>query len=147
MMQEISIDVETGDRLAVHWNGNGTWVERFDDAVSVCKQICNENTTCNSFNIKRLEFRAGYACTFYSSMLDNKHCLGVPGGMLDAETTYMKTGTGMCEKAVEKFAAFNAKEEKCQIEKYGKVKPWKNSSGRMRVEKLTIESCCSLNRH
>ena len=139
------INEKSGDHRAVQWNGNGTWVERFDDAVSVCKQICNENTACNSFNIKRIEFGAGYTCTFYRSMLDNKHCLGVPDGMADVETTYMKTGIGRCEKAVEKFAAYNAKQEKRQIEKYGKVKPESNRIGKIRVEKLTIESCCSLN--
>ena len=140
IMQEISIDEETGDNLAIKWNGNDTWVETFNDAVTVCKQLCNENTTCNSFNIRRIEFGAGYTCTFYQSMLDNKHCLGVPGGMPDVETTYMKDGIGRCEQFSEKQNKF---EEKRQIENHGKEKPLEPK--RKEDVRLTIESCCSLN--
>ena len=139
-MQEISIDEETGDHRAITLNENGTWVERFEDAVSVCKQICNENTTCNSFNIHRIEFGAGYTCKFCQSMLDNKNCLGVPGGMSDVETTYMKTGIGRCEQFAEKQNTF---EEKRQKENHGKDIPLEPK--RKEDVRLTIESCCSLN--
>ena len=129
-MHRKSIDEESGDRRPVEWNWNGTWVERFDDAVKVCKQTCDRDRICNSFNIQRIEFGAGYTCSFYQSMLDNKNCLGVPGGMSDVETTYMKTGIGMCERFADRLYSHYTEKEKEE---------------RKDDLRLKIESCCSEN--
>ena len=60
-----------------------------------CKSICGGR--CTAFNIKKFEFKMGFGCRFFKSVVDYKGCIGDQGHVVEPETTFMKYDYGDCK--------------------------------------------------